>query len=59
MGNLFKKIKIVKIIGARPQFIKAAAFSNSIKSYDSIDEVVIHTKNILIKIYIKFSLINY
>ena len=43
MGNLFKKIKIVTIVGARPQFIKAAAFSNSIKSYDSIDEVIIHT----------------
>ena len=43
MGNLFKKIKIITIVGARPQFIKAAALSNSIKSYDSIDEVIIHT----------------
>ena len=45
MGNLFKKIKIVTIVGARPQFIKAAAFSNSIKSYDSIDEVIIQANS--------------
>lgn len=42
-------MKIVTIIGARPQFIKAAAVSNAIKVYNKlnkspiIDEVIIHT----------------
>jgi UDP-GlcNAc3NAcA epimerase len=42
-------MKIVTIIGARPQFIKAAAISKAIKKYNeakstnSIDEIIIHT----------------
>ena len=42
-------MKLVTIIGARPQFIKAAAVSNSIKEYNTkakisiIQEVIVHT----------------
>lgn len=36
-------MKIVTIIGARPQFIKAAVISRAIKEYDSIKEVIVHT----------------
>lgn len=40
-----KKIKIITVIGARPQFIKAAAISRAIKTHFSsqIEEVLIHT----------------
>ena len=36
-------IKIVTIIGARPQFIKAAALSNNLKNHPQIEEVIVHT----------------
>jgi len=38
-------IRILTIIGARPQFIKAAAFSRAIRNYysDQIEEIIIHT----------------
>lgn len=36
-------IKIVTIIGARPQFIKAAAVSREIRKHQDITEVIIHT----------------
>lgn len=38
-------MKIVTIVGARPQFIKAAMFSNAVarKRSKSIDEVLVHT----------------
>ncbi len=36
-------IKIVTIIGARPQFIKAATISRVIKNADDIVEIIIHT----------------
>lgn len=38
-------IKIVTIIGARPQIIKAAALSRAIRKHfsDSITEIVVHT----------------
>lgn len=36
-------MKIVTIIGARPQFIKTAAVSRVISKYPSIKEVIIHT----------------
>ncbi|GAB3468058.1 non-hydrolyzing UDP-N-acetylglucosamine 2-epimerase [Polaromonas eurypsychrophila] len=35
--------KIVTVLGARPQFIKASAVSAAIAKADSLDEVVIHT----------------
>lgn len=36
-------MKILTVLGARPQFIKAAAFSRSIKNYPNIEEVIVHT----------------
>jgi len=36
-------MKLATIIGARPQFIKAAAVSRIIKKYDDIHETIIHT----------------
>lgn len=40
-----KKIKIITILGARPQFIKAAAISRAIKEKfpDQIQEIIVHT----------------
>jgi len=35
--------KIVTVLGARPQFIKAAAFSRAVRNYSSIEEVIVHT----------------
>lgn len=36
-------MKIVTVVGARPQFIKAAAVSREIAKYPEIKEVIIHT----------------
>ena len=36
-------MKIVTIIGARPQFVKAAALSREFARHDSIEEVLVHT----------------
>ena len=36
-------IKIVTIIGARPQFIKAAALSRALSRHEGITEVLVHT----------------
>tara|TARA_B100001971_G_scaffold129103_1_gene119072 strand:- start:123339 stop:124412 length:1074 start_codon:yes stop_codon:yes gene_type:complete len=36
-------MKILTIVGARPQFIKAAAVSRAINEYDDIHEVIVHT----------------
>ncbi len=37
------KKRIISVVGARPQFIKAAAFSNALKNSDLIEEMIIHT----------------
>lgn len=36
-------MKILTVLGARPQFIKAAAFSRVIADYDELQEVIVHT----------------
>ncbi|MBK7430438.1 MAG: UDP-N-acetylglucosamine 2-epimerase (non-hydrolyzing) [Bacteroidetes bacterium] len=36
-------MKIVTIVGARPQFIKAAAVSREFRSHQSISEIILHT----------------
>lgn len=36
-------MKIITIVGARPQFIKAAAVSREISRHPEIEEVIVHT----------------
>ena len=36
-------MKLFTILGARPQFIKAATVSRAIKAYDDIEEIIVHT----------------
>lgn len=36
-------MKIVTIVGARPQFIKAAAISRAFKAHGNIEEIIVHT----------------
>ena len=36
-------LKVVTVVGARPQFIKAAAVSRAIRETDGLEEVMIHT----------------
>lgn len=36
-------MKVITVLGARPQFIKAASVSRSIKKYKDIEEIIIHT----------------
>ncbi len=36
-------MKILTILGARPQFIKAGSVSREISKYDKIEEVIVHT----------------
>jgi len=38
-----EKTKVCTIVGARPQFIKAAAISRAFKDYSDIEEKIIHT----------------
>jgi UDP-GlcNAc3NAcA epimerase len=41
--KIFKNVKIISVLGARPQFIKAAVVSRAIREYSSVKEVIIHT----------------
>jgi UDP-GlcNAc3NAcA epimerase len=36
-------VKIVSIIGARPQFVKAAVVSRALRGYPGVDDVLVHT----------------
>jgi len=36
-------MKILTILGARPQFIKAGAVSREIAKYNDIEEIIVHT----------------
>lgn len=38
-----KNIKVITIVGARPQFIKAATVSRALAGYTEIEEVIVHT----------------
>ena len=37
------KQKIITIIGARPQFVKAAVISRLLQKRDDVEEILIHT----------------
>ena len=36
-------MKIITILGSRPQFVKAAVISRLLKSQNNINEIIVHT----------------
>ena len=36
-------IDVLTVVGARPQFIKAATVSRAIQAHGGIDEIIVHT----------------
>ena len=43
LQKLISSMKIFTVIGARPQFIKAAAVSRAIGADESVEEIIVHT----------------
>ena len=41
--NIFKSLKLLLIVGARPQFIKASSIIREIKKYKSLNVIIVHT----------------
>ena len=37
------KKRVITILGARPQFIKAAVLSREIQNYKNLEEILVHT----------------
>lgn len=38
-----KKTKIITVVGARPQFVKAAVLSRELAKHQGIEEKIVHT----------------
>jgi len=38
-----KRLKVLTIVGARPQFIKAAVVSRELRKYEDVCEILVHT----------------